>query len=87
MRITYSKDVDMLYVSLTTPTGRVASVENENGDLLRIDTMSGKIIGVNIQLFLHRVGNGEKIEVPEIGFSLGNMINVSELENIHVKTH
>jgi uncharacterized protein YuzE len=87
MRVTYSNDVDMLYISFTPPAGRVASVENGNGDLLRIDTSTGKIVGVTIQLFLYRTGNGEKIEVPEIGFSLGNLINVSEVEGIHVKTH
>jgi uncharacterized protein YuzE len=70
MRITYSKEADVLYVSFISPTGRVASVENSNGDILRIDTSSGKIVGITIQLFMYRVGTGEKIEVPEIGFSL-----------------
>lgn len=87
MRVTYSKDVDMLYISFTTPTGRVSSVENENGDLLRIDISSGKIIGVNIQLFLYRISAGEKIEVPEVGFSLDHLINVSEVESVHVNTY
>lgn len=70
MRITYDSEVDMLSVSLVPPTGRVASVENENGDLLRIDTVTDRIIGVNIQLFLYRIKQGEKIEVPEISFSV-----------------
>jgi hypothetical protein len=67
MRITYSKEVDMLSVSLVPPTGRVATVENANGDLLRIDTVTDEIIGVQIQLFMYRIGKGERIEVPEIG--------------------
>ena len=70
MRITYSKEVDMLSISLSPPTGRVATVENANGDLLRIDTITDAIIGVQIQLFMYRVGKGERIEVPEIGISI-----------------
>ena len=83
MRITYNQEVDLLYISLVPPTGRVASVENENGDLLRIDTLTDKIIGVTIQLFMHRVKQGEKIEVPEIIFS----ISASEIDNLLVETN
>jgi hypothetical protein len=82
MRITYRKEVDMLVVSLVPPTGRVASVENENGDLLRVDTVTDSIIGVNIQLFMRRVKHGERIEVPEIGFS----VSAESLRNLNVKT-
>lgn len=82
MRITYNREVDMLTVSLVPPTGRVASVENASGDLLRIDTVTDSIIGVNIQLFMHRINQGEKIEVPEISFS----ISAATLRSLHVKT-
>ncbi|MGP8174301.1 MAG: DUF2283 domain-containing protein [Terracidiphilus sp.] len=83
MRITYNQEVDVLYISLVPPTGRVASVENANGDLLRIDTLTDKIIGVTIQLFMHRVRLGEKIEVPEINFS----ISASDAENLLSKAN
>jgi uncharacterized protein YuzE len=72
MRITYSRDADVLYVSFSPPKGSVASVENSNGDILRIDKSSGEIIGVTIQLFMYRICKGEKIEVPEVDFSISN---------------
>lgn len=87
MRITYSKEADMLYISFTPPAGRVASVENSNGDILRIDTSSGKIIGVTIQLFMYRVGTGEKIEVPEIGFSIPIPMGIGIVENHRAKAN
>lgn len=79
MRITYSKDADILHISFTPPTGKVASVENENGDILRIDKETGKIIGVAVQLFMYRIGNGEKIEIPEAGFSSSNLLDAVAL--------
>jgi len=70
MRITYSKEADVLYISFVPPSGRVSSVENAQGDILRIDTSTGQVIGVTVPLFQCRVDQGEKIEIPEIGFSL-----------------
>jgi uncharacterized protein YuzE len=87
MRIRYSKDVDMLYVSLVAPKGRVATVENSNGDLIRIDTVTGGIIGVNVQLFMYRIGKGESIEIPEVGFSSATGIGHAFVENIRVQAH
>jgi uncharacterized protein YuzE len=84
MRITYGEEADMLFISLVPPTGRVASVENASGDLLRIDTVTDCIIGVTIQLFMHRIKQGEKIEVPEIGFSVSAS---SSLRSLHAKAH
>jgi len=60
MRVTYSKDVDILYLSFTPPIGKVATVENKNGDLLRIDKETGKVVGVTIQLFLYRIDAGRR---------------------------
>jgi uncharacterized protein YuzE len=87
MRIRYSKEVDMLYVSLVAPAGRVATVENKNGDLLRIDTSTGHVIGVNVQLFMYRIERGEDIEIPEIGFSSVSGIGRAFVESARVKTH
>jgi uncharacterized protein YuzE len=87
MRITYSKEADVLFISFTPPMGRVASVENVNGDILRIDTLSGNIIGVTIQLFMYRIGAGEKIEIPEIGFSIPNPMATPTVENLHIKAN
>jgi hypothetical protein len=77
----------MLYLSFATPTGKVATVENAKGDLLRIDTGTGKVIGVTVQLFLYRIGMGEKIEIPELGFSSDNAIGMAFVESIRVKAH
>ena len=85
MRITYSKEVDILYMSFTQPKGNVATVENANGDLLRIDTSTGQIVGVQVQLFLYRIGQGEKIEIPEVGFTSESPIGVAFVESIRVQ--
>jgi len=87
VRITYSKDADVLYLSFTPPTGRIASVENANGDILRIDTSSGTIIGVSIQLFMYRINAGEKIEVPEIGFSIPAPMGTGIVDSPHFKAN
>jgi uncharacterized protein YuzE len=85
MRITYSKAVDMLYLSFTPPIGKVATVENKNGDLLRIDKETGKVVGVTIQLFLYRIGTGEKIEIPELGFTTDSPIGMAFVESARAK--
>jgi uncharacterized protein YuzE len=87
MRITYSKEVDILYVNLTPPVGNLATVENEHGDLLRVDTANGRVVGVAIQLFLHRITLGEKIEVPEIGFALDTSSGKAVSEIAYAQTH
>jgi uncharacterized protein YuzE len=87
MRIAYSKEVDILYINLTPPVGKLATVENENGDLLRIDTANGKVVGVAVQLFLHRIALGEKIEVPEVGFSLENSLGKAVSDIAYAQTH
>jgi len=87
MRVTYSKDADVLYISFVPPTDRVASSENANGDILRIDTSTGMIIGVTVQLFLYRISIGEKIEVPEIGLSLSSLIGTIRSQGLNVKAN
>lgn len=77
----------MLYVSLAMPQGKVATVANKSGDLLRIDTTTGNVIGVNIQLFMYRVGKGENIEIPEVEFSSTSGIGHAFVESIRVQTH
>jgi uncharacterized protein YuzE len=84
MRITYSEDADILFLSFSAPAGKIVSVENENGDILRVDRSSGKIVGVSIQLFMQRIKSGEKIEVPEINFSISNILKFPTMEKQHV---
>ena len=87
MRVTYSNDADVLYISFIPPTGRVASSENANGDIIRIDTSTGMIVGVTIQLFLYRISTGEKIEIPEVGFSSSSLVAAIESDDMHVKAN
>lgn len=87
MRITYSDDADILFLSFSTATGKVVSVENANGDILRVDSDSGRIVGVAIQLFMHRVKSGEKIEIPEVDFSISNMINFPTIEKPYAQAN
>jgi hypothetical protein len=59
--------MDILYVTFSSPRGKVTTVENENGDILRLDPASGEVLGVTIQLFMCRMKRGEKINIAEIG--------------------
>lgn len=67
MRLSYDAGVDILYVSFGLPPSRVHYIEKETGDILRVDSETGRIVGVTIQFFLERISGGERIEIPEIG--------------------
>lgn len=85
MRISYSKDADVLYLTFGEQGKYATYIEKENGDILRIDPRSGKVLGVTIQLFLYRLKSGEKIEIPEIGPVSFNHAMMSLVESRHVK--
>lgn len=66
MTFNYDDDADVLYVTFEEFEGKESYVENNNGDVLRLDPATGKIIGVTIPFFLRRSEMGT-IEIPEIG--------------------
>jgi uncharacterized protein YuzE len=87
MRVSYSDEADVLYITFSDPTSKLLYIEKENGDILRVDSSTGMISGVTIQLFKYRIQSGEKIEVPEVGLIPFNAVMVSLMESRFVKTH
>jgi len=79
MTFSYDNDADVLYVTFERSPHPALYIENENGDILRIDEQSGKIVGCTILFFLQRAKAGT-ISVPEIGVVPFNQI-VSNLLN------
>lgn len=46
--------------------GKCEYVENERGQIVRLDASTGEPVGCTIPLFLRRAGAGE-IDIPEVG--------------------
>jgi uncharacterized protein YuzE len=67
MTISYDKRGDVLYITFEplAPSAYIV-VENENGDILKIDNQSKRVVGVAIPSFKKRYEKGN-IQVPEIG--------------------
>jgi len=85
MRISYSKDADVLYLNFSEQRSGATYIEKENGDILRVDIATGKILGATIQLFMYRIRSGERIEIPEIGDITANKVLEELLESRLVK--
>lgn len=67
MTFSYDKDADVLYVSFeAAPPGTYIYVENENGDVLKLDRTNGHVVGCTIPFFSARAAKG-KVLVPEVG--------------------
>jgi len=65
MTFNYDHIADVLYVTFEQSTTGVSYIENREGDILRIDKKSGKIVGVTVVFFLRRAKLGP-ITVPEV---------------------
>jgi uncharacterized protein YuzE len=88
MRISYSEDADVLYLTFSdTPANKATYIEKENGDILRVNTETGEVVGLTVQLFLYRLNKGEKIDIPEIGVVPFNFKMKELLEARLVQTH
>lgn len=85
MKISYSQDADVLYLNFSEQRSGATYIEKENGDILRVDVASGKILGVTIQLFMYRIRSGERIDIPEIGEVSFNEVLKELLESRLVK--
>ncbi len=67
MTFSYDKSADVLYVTFEAlPPEAYIFVENESGDVLKVDRVSRRVVGCTIPFFVARAKRG-KIEVPEIG--------------------
>jgi uncharacterized protein YuzE len=87
MTFLYDDLTDVLYVTFEQSGGRVTYIENDEGDVLRMDQSSGRIVGVTIMFFLRRAREGPII-VPEISTVPFNQIASNLLsERKHEKSH
>ena len=67
MTLSYDKDADVLYVTFERlPHQSYIYVENENGDVLRVDKKSKRVVGCTIPFFSKRTMK-QKVTVPEVG--------------------
>jgi uncharacterized protein YuzE len=67
MTLSYDKDADVLYVTFEgLPHQSYIYVENENGDVLRVDKKSKRVVGCTIPFFSKRTMK-RKVTVPEVG--------------------
>jgi uncharacterized protein YuzE len=67
MTLSYDKIADVLYITFEQVSGEsYLYVENDSGDILRVDKDSQKVVGVTLPFFLARAKKG-KITIPEVG--------------------
>jgi len=67
MTFSYDRLADVMYVTFERlPNQAYIYVENESGDILRMDRTTQRVVGITIPYFLERLKNN-KLEVPEIG--------------------
>jgi uncharacterized protein YuzE len=67
MKFSYDEDADVMYVTLTKPSSKVTYIENDNGDILRLDESTGMIVGFTIPRARERIDKDGKLEIPELG--------------------
>lgn len=69
MRLSYSEDSDVLFVTFRKASLQddVTYSENDNGDIFRLNPYTGEVWSITIPLFMYRLRNGESIDIPELG--------------------
>lgn len=67
MTVSYDADADVLYITFERlPNNAYIYVENESGDILRLNKQDGRVVGCTIPFFRKRAAEN-KLNVPEIG--------------------
>jgi uncharacterized protein YuzE len=67
MTLSYDKDADVLYITFERlPGQKYIYVENVNGDVLRLDKESRRVVGITIPFFAKRAAE-KPLSIPEIG--------------------
>jgi uncharacterized protein YuzE len=65
--LSYDKEADVLYITFERlPDKAYIYVENESGDILRLNKQGGHVVGCTIPFFCKRVAEN-RLNVPEIG--------------------
>jgi uncharacterized protein YuzE len=68
MTLSYDKLADVLYITFETlPPNAYVFVENRDGDVLKVDRASNRVVGVTVLAFAARTKKGTRIDIPEIG--------------------
>jgi hypothetical protein len=74
MTMSYDKNADVLYVTFEpVAPGSYVFVENEAGDVLKLDRATRRVVGCTVLFFAARAKKG-RIEIPEIGAGAFNKI-------------
>lgn len=67
MTLSYDHEADVLYVTFDRRPGQAyIYVENQNGDVLRLDKETRQVVGCTIPFFSKRTAD-TKVTIPEIG--------------------
>ena len=67
MTLSYDKEADVLYITFELlPQQSYVYVENESGDILRLNKRDGRVIGCTVPFFSKRAKDG-KLDIPEVG--------------------
>jgi len=67
MTLSYDKHADVLYITFEAmPMDAYIFVENEAGDILKLDRKSRRVVGCTVPGFLARAKQG-KVSIPEVG--------------------
>jgi uncharacterized protein YuzE len=65
--VSYDKDADVLYITFERlPDNAYVYVENESGDILRLNKQGGRVVGCTIPFFCKRAAQNN-LNIPEIG--------------------
>jgi uncharacterized protein YuzE len=68
MTMSYDKLADVLYVMFEpAPPDSYLFVENAEGDVLKVDRVSKRVVGCTILSFAARTRRGSTLVVPEVG--------------------
>ena len=60
----YDKEVDVLYASIGKPKP-AKSIEKGNGTIIRIDAITGEVVGFTVIHYMRRIKDGLLKEIPE----------------------
>lgn len=67
MTLSYDKSADVLYVTFEAlPRDSYIFVENEQGDVLKLDRINNRVVGCTVPFFVARIKRGNLV-IPEIG--------------------
>jgi uncharacterized protein YuzE len=64
MNVDYDEDMDVLYISFGKPKAAIC-VEVNNGDLIRVDAYTDKILGITIVDFKKRYMESSTLDITE----------------------